>query len=233
MWYVIYAGGKNEQKTVCKGAWECKKGESSQKIYRNRHGFFRQKRNTASGNPVSGIWERNGMWYVLQVKTGQETDIVRQCRGRIIRENEDVFTMYGEKKCRFRGEWKLKRYLLFPGYVFIETIDIDDFRIRLHEIKAMTKVLKTGEDVVPVWPEEEEFLRQLGGENHIAGYSEGYLEGEHLVVIDGAMQGYEGKVKRLDRHHRLVTIEVPLLGHLVEVQLGLGVVKRVGNRELQ
>ena len=52
-------------------------------------------------------------------------------------------------------------------------------------------------------------------------------------VIDGAMQGYEGKVKRLDRHHRLVTIEVSLLGHLVEVQLGLGVVKRVENRALQ
>ena len=165
------------------------------------------------------------MWYVLQVKTGQETDIVRQCRGRIMQENEEVFTMYGEKKCRFRGEWKLKRYLLFPGYVFIDTKDIDDFRIRLHEIKAMTKVLKTGEDVVPVWPEEEEFLRQLGGENHIAGY----FEGERLIVIDGAMQGYEGKVKRLDRHHRLVTIEVPLLGHLVEVQLGLGVVKRIEN----
>ncbi len=163
----------------------------------------------------------------MQVKTGLETDIVRQCRGRIMQENEDVFTMYGEKKSRFHGKWDLKRYLLFPGYVFIDTADIDDFRIRLHEIKTMTKVLKTGESVVPVWPEEEEFLRQLGGENHIAGYSEGYLEGERLVVIDGAMQGYEGKVKRLDRHHRLVTIEVPLLGQLVEVKLGLGVVKRV------
>ena len=41
------------------------------------------------------------------------------------------------------------------------------------------------------------------------------------------MQGYEGKVKRLDRHRRLVTIEVPLLGRLVEIQLGLGVVRRV------
>lgn len=195
--------------------------------------FYGRKETLRLKNPVSGIWERNCMWYVLQVKTGQETDIVRQCRGRIIQEGEDVFTMYGEKKCRFRGEWKLKRYLLFPGYVFIETKDIDDFRIRLHEIRAMTKVLKTGEYVVPVWPEEEAFLRQLGGENHIAGYSEGYLEGERLVVIDGAMQGYEGKVKRLDRHHRLVTIEVSLLGHLVEVQLGLGVVKRVENRALQ
>ena len=79
----------------------------------------------------------------------------------------------------------------------------------------------------PIEPEEETFLRRLGGEEHVAEYSEGYLEGDRLIVTEGAMQGYEGKVKRLDRHRRLVTIEVPLLGRLVEIQLGLGVVRRV------
>lgn len=167
------------------------------------------------------------MWYVLQVRTGQETDIIAQCRSIVLQENEDVFIMLGEKKRRLRGKWETKRYLLFPGYIFIDTTDIDGFRIRLQEIKAMTKVLGIGEEVVPIWPEEEEFLRQLGGEDHIAGYSEGYLEGEHLVVMDGALKGYEGTVKRIDRHHRLVTIEVPLLGRIVEVQLGLGIVKRI------
>lgn len=167
------------------------------------------------------------MWYVLQVRTGQEADIIAQCRSIVLQENEDVFIMLGEKKRRLRGEWVTKRYLLFPGYIFIDTTDIDSFQIRLQEIKAMTKVLKIGEEVVPIWPEEEEFLRQLGGEDHVAGYSEGYLEGEHLVVMEGALKGYEGTVKRIDRHHRLVTIEVPLLGRIVEVQLGLGIVKKI------
>ena len=167
------------------------------------------------------------MWYVLQVRTGQEADIVGQCRGRILQENEDVFVIYGEKKRRFQGKWELKSYLLFPGYVFIETTDINDFRIRLREIKAMTKIVKTGEEVIPIWPEEEAFLMQLSGEDHIEEYSEGYLEGERLVATEGALKGYEGTVKRIDRHHRLVTIEVPLLGRIVEVQLGLGIVKRV------
>jgi len=168
------------------------------------------------------------MWYVLQVKTGQEADIVAQCRRTALLEGEDMFVMSGEKQCRFQGRWELRRYLLFPGYVFIETADIDGFCIRLHRIKAMAKILKTGEEAVPIWPEEEAFLRRLGGKDHVAGYSEGYLEGESLVATEGAMKGYEGKVKRIDRHHRLVTIEVPLLGHLVEVQLGFGVVKRIG-----
>lgn len=163
----------------------------------------------------------------MQVKTGQELEIVRQCRRRLMNGNEDVFTMLGERKYRIRGSWELKQYVLFNGYVFIETADIDNFRIRLHKIETMTKVLKTGEEVVPIAPEEEAFLKQLGGQEHIAEYSEGYLEGEQLIVTEGAMKGYEGRVKRLDRHRRLVTIEVPLLGRLVEIQLGLGVLRRV------
>ena len=167
------------------------------------------------------------MWYVLQVRTGQETDIVAQCRERLLCEGEDAFVMFGEKTRRLRGKWEMKRYPLFPGYVFFETPDIDGFRVRLQEIRAMTKVLKTGDEVVPVWPEEEAFLKRLGGKEHIAGYSQGYIEGERLVVTEGAMKGFEGSIKRIDRHHRLVTIEAPLLGRIVEVQLGLGIVKRV------
>lgn len=171
------------------------------------------------------------MWYVMQVRTGQELEIVGQCRRRLVKENEEIFTMLGERKYRIRGKWELKRYILFSGYVFIETADIEDFRLRLYEIETMTKVLKIGDDVVPIEPEEEEFLKLLGGKEHVAEYSEGYLEGEKLIVTEGAMQGFEGKVKRLDRHRRLVTIEVQLLGRLVEIQLGLGVVRRVAEEE--
>ncbi len=171
------------------------------------------------------------MWYVIQVKTGHESEIAEQCRARIMRPGEDVFVMLGERKYRLKGEWRLERYRIFKSYVFVETDHIDDFRIRLHEIRAMTKVLATGEDMTAIRPEEEAFLRKLGGEDHIARYSEGYLVGERLVVTEGAMKGYEGEVRRLDRHHRLVTIEVPLLGRMVEVELGLGVLKRVQEAE--
>ena len=58
----------------------------------------------------------------------------------------------------------------------------------------------------------------------MARYSEGYLEGEKLVVTSGALKDYEGRIKKILRHKRLVVLEVPLLGRSVEVTLGLGVV---------
>ncbi|MCI9143204.1 MAG: antiterminator LoaP [Lachnospiraceae bacterium] len=170
------------------------------------------------------------MWYVIQVYTGREMEIAQKCRDRIMKEDEDVFVPLAERQTKIRGEWQNIRTKLFPGYVFIETEQIEDFHMRLWQIKAMTKILKTGETMTPLQEEEEAHLRRLGlgGSGHVLEYSEGYLEGDKLVVTSGALEGYEGRIKKILRHKRLVVLEVPLLGRTVEVTLGLGVVEKRG-----
>lgn len=173
------------------------------------------------------------MWYVIQVYTGREMEIAQKCRDRIMKEDEDVFVPLAERQTKIRGEWQNIRTKLFPGYVFIETGQIEDFHMRLRQIKAMTKILKTGETMTPLQEEEEAHLRRLGlgGSGHVLEYSEGYLEGDKLVVTSGALEGYEGRIKKILRHKRLVVLEVPLLGRIVEVTLGLGVVEKRGNAD--
>ncbi len=82
--------------------------------------------------------------------------------------------------------------------------------------------------MTPLQEEEERYLRRLGldEDGHVVEYSEGYLEGEKLVVTSGALEGYEGRIKKILRHKRLVVLEVPLMGRTVEVTLGLGVVEK-------
>ena len=103
---------------------------------------------------------------------------------------------------------------------------IEDFYKRLNRIYAMTKVLRTGDEMTPIQKEEEEYLRKLGGDEHVVKYSEGYMEGDKLVVTSGPLKDFEGKVKKILRHKRLVVMEVSLLGQTLEVTLGLGVVER-------
>ena len=166
------------------------------------------------------------MWYVIQVYTGKELEIAQQCRDRVADEGEDVFVPLAERWTKIRGERTLITSRLFPGYVFIETDRIEDFHKRLNRIYAMTKVLRTGDEMTPIQKEEEEYLRKLGGEEHVVKYSEGYIEGDKLVVTSGALKDFEGRIKKILRHKRLVVIEVSLLGQTVEVTLGLGVVER-------
>lgn len=166
------------------------------------------------------------MWYVIQVYTGKELEIAKQCRERVADEGEDVFVPLAERWTKIRGERTLITSRLFPGYVFIETEKIEDFYKRLNRIYAMTKVLRTGDEMTPIQKEEEEYLRRLGGDEHVVKYSEGYIEGDKLVVTSGPLKDFEGKVKKILRHKRLVVMEVSLLGHTVEVTLGLGVVEK-------
>lgn len=166
------------------------------------------------------------MWYVMQVHTGQEQKVCEQCRSRIMEEDEDVFVFLAERMTKTEGVWTLITSRLFPGYVFVETRKIEDFFMRLKNMGVMTKVLCTGGEMTPIYPEEEERLRLLGGESHIVKYSEGYEEGEKLTVTSGALKGYQGAVKKILRHQRLVVLEMPLMGQSVEVTLGLGVVRR-------
>ena len=166
------------------------------------------------------------MWYVIQVYTGRELEIAQQCRDRVMSDGEDVFVPLAERWTKIRGERTLITSRLFPGYVFIETDQIEDFYQRLNRIYAMTKVLRTGEEMTPIQKEEEAYLRRLGGDEHVVKYSEGYMEGDRLVVTSGPLKDFEGNVKKILRHKRLVVMEGPLLGQAVEVTLGLGVVER-------
>lgn len=166
------------------------------------------------------------MWYVIQVYTGRETEIARQCRERVMEKGEDIFIPLAERMTKVGGEMTMVETRLFPGYVFIETDDAESMYLRLKRIKAMTKLLKTGEEITPLYPEEEAYLKELGDEEHVVRYSEGYLEGDKLFVTSGALRGREGRIKKVLRHKRLVVLEVPLLGRKVEVTLGLGVVEK-------
>ena len=140
-----------------------------------------------------------------------------------------MFVPLAERWTKIRGERTLITSRLFPGHVFIETERIEDFYKRLNRIYGMTKVLRTGDEMTPIQKEEEEYLRRLGGEEHVAKYSEGYIEGDKLVVTSGPLKDFEGNVKKILRHKRLVVMEVSLLGQTVEVTLGLGIVERRWN----
>ena len=164
---------------------------------------------------------------MVQVQTGRELETAEKCRNQIIKPGEDVFVVLAERMRQIGREWELRQSVIFKSYIFVETADIDSFRLRLSKIEAMTKVLSTGEEVTPIRPEEEEFLKRLGGKEHIARYSQGYMVGDKLVVTEGALQGCGGRCKWIDRHRRIAVIEIELMGRVVDVKLGLGVVKKI------
>lgn len=167
------------------------------------------------------------MWYVLQVRAGTEENIRVQCRKNI---SEAVlkrcFIPYYEEKKRIRGLWTVQRRILFPGYVFVITDDPELLYQSLKRVVGLTKLIGTGDEIVPLEEEEQEFLLRMGGDDQIVRMSEGIIEQSRIIVTDGPLKGREGYIKKIDRHKRKAWLDVKLLGRVVTVQVGLEIVEK-------
>lgn len=168
------------------------------------------------------------LWYVVQVQARHELEVAKLCQERISRPGEEIFTMMAERKLRRKnGEWELVQEPAFQKYMFAETEDVQGLRIRLRQIVQMTKAIGVGDEIVPIYPEEENVLRMLGGSEHVIRLSHGFVEGERIVVMDGPLQGLEGLVKWSNFRQKMVGIGVSLFGRETVVRLGVELVRRV------
>ena len=96
----------------------------------------------------------------------------------------------------------------------------------LRQVTGLTKLLKTGDQVVPLTKEEVHFLKSFGGEEQVVAVSEGIIENSRVVVMSGPLLGKEGYIKKIDRHKRRAFLEMPMFGERQKVRVGLEIVSK-------
>lgn len=171
--------------------------------------------------------ENSRNWYVMQVRTGTEENICIQCKKDIEEAVlEKCFLPYYEEKRRVQGEWRILKKLLFPGYVFVITEDMETLYQQLKRVIGLTKLLGTGREITPLTEDETAFLKRFGGEEQIVAMSEGIIEGSKVIVNSGPLQGMEGYIRKIDRHKRRAYLEIPFFGRVQNVQVGLEIVEK-------
>ena len=168
------------------------------------------------------------MWYVVQVRTGTEENIRQQCEKNINKEvMESCFLPYYEERRHIRGEWITLKKILFPGYVFVVTEKIEELYKCLKVVIGLTKLLGTGEEIVPLTEQEQRFLQKIGGDEHVVSMSEGIIEQSQVKVVSGPLAGMEGQIKKIDRHRRKAWLEMEMFGRMQRIQIGLEIVAKV------
>lgn len=175
---------------------------------------------------IAGV--KGSQWYVVQVRTGTEENIKMQCQKNLPRAVlEQCFIPYYEEKRKVQGQWHMRQKILFPGYVFIITSRLDDLYRELKGISGLTKLLGTGQEIVPLWEKEVTFLKAFGGPAQVVGMSEGIIEGAKVIIRSGPLKGFEGLIKKIDRHKRRAWLELPMFGGVQRVQVGVEIVEKV------
>ncbi len=172
------------------------------------------------------------MWYVIQVPTGKEELTKDLCIDRIdsVHYNE-IFILKYAKKIKRNGRWKEVMKTLFPGYIFVDTDDILSVKQNLIGVKAMTIVLGSDGEPVPVSGEERSFLQSLIDGDYVVRMSTGFIIGDEIALISGPLRNTKGVIKRVDRHKRQAVIDVELFGGATRATVGLEVIKKITGEE--
>ena len=168
------------------------------------------------------------MWYVVQVRTGTEHNIRIQCNRKIPDTvMQKCFIPYYEEKKKQNGTWNTLQKVLFPGYIFMITEDVEKLFFHLKTIEGMTKLIGTGQDIIPLKEEEITFLQRFGGEEQIVSMSEGIIEGTQVIITSGPLMGMEGLIKKIDRHKRKAWLDLEMFGRMQQVEVGLEITRKV------
>ena len=166
------------------------------------------------------------MWYAVWIRTGQEEKLLKLCREKITDRQvmEDCFLPKYERAWREKGQWGKKEEILFPGYLFFVTDHPLLLGQELKKIPEFTKILGDEDGAIPLYEHEVDFLKKYTNDEHVMEMSMGFLEGDKLVITEGALKDYEGKVVHIDRHKRLATLEMEFFGRVVNMTVGVEIV---------
>ncbi len=167
------------------------------------------------------------MWYVIQVRSGSEREIVKQCQTVISQDilEKSFLPCYEEMK-RYEGAWHKEKKLLFPGYVFLISRDAEELYQDLKRVIGLTKLLKTGEEIISLTESEIGFLLKFGGEEQLVKMSTGFVEKDKVVILEGPLKGLEGCIKRIDRHKREACLKLPMFGRVLDTRVGLEIIEK-------
>lgn len=166
------------------------------------------------------------MWYVIQVMTGKEEEMQRVLEEKLPKESyEDCFYIRRERIWCLEGEKICHVETMFPGYLFVTTREPEALYWELKHIPALTKLLRTEEDVfLAVSAEEQEFLEHLidGDREKIVRLSEVELDKEKKILsAKGPLKYYIGNIVKKKIRLCYVMIEKELFGQKRKIMIGI------------
>ena len=89
------------------------------------------------------------------------------------------------------------------------------------------RVLGSDKGFTPLDDRDELFITRVAGpDTRMVKMSTGVIEGDTVTVLQGPLRGYEGFITKIDRHKRLASLKMKMLGRLVTIKLGLEIIRK-------
>ena len=155
-------------------------------------------------------------WYVLQVRTGGEHDVILS----LGRHGLQAFSPVESRMIRSGGAWREEQYRLMPGYVFVRV----DYTDRLYYILVSTpgviRILTAGGAPSPLPDNEAAYILYLGQNVLHPTYVRRRPDGR-AEVVSGILADLDPESYHINWHRRRAIVTLTILGRLRTVELSI------------
>ncbi|MDR1786693.1 MAG: antiterminator LoaP [Spirochaetaceae bacterium] len=173
-------------------------------------------------------------YYALQVKTnGEEAFISEATRALSFRQREQRF-FAPRRRLVIRRQGKKTEELkaVFPGYVFLETPQVDHTLYRLvRGVKGFFRFLKNNHDITPLSGPDLAIISHFQSFGGIAESSKAYFdENDRIVITEGPLQGFEGAIVKVDKRKQRVKLRLDFSQQKFTIDLAFEMIEKAEQR---
>ncbi|WP_296028683.1 transcription termination/antitermination NusG family protein [uncultured Treponema sp.] len=168
--------------------------------------------------------------YCIMVQTGSEEKFKEEATSRLSEiEKSSKVQFYFFKKMMRTNKGKTFEEPLFPGYIFLEADSLDTECVStLKTVKNFYHFLKSNSDITELKGADLAVVEQFKRCGERLGFSKLYFEpGRKIVVVEGPLQGLEGKIIAVNKKRCRVTIQLDMMPNVKKIDLMYDLVQPV------
>lgn len=184
---------------------------------------------------LAHLWENVSQgvsmgWYVMFVETGSEDEICRFVNKRAdqMMENLSFRLLVPKRKIyeRKMGVRKEVTKFLFPGYILIETDNIEEFFFLTKEVPHIIRFLRNKNVFLQVQEYEMNLILGMVDKSGLISISKAFEYAKRVHIMEGPLYGKEGIIRTVDKRKGRAKVEFELDGGPKLIDLGIDIIKQ-------
>lgn len=163
-------------------------------------------------------------WYTIKVQNNREKSVSERLKSEMMREfNQEIsFLIPTQGIISVKDGKKVqKEQILYPGYIFVETNNIDKIAHLVKTTNGATNVLRDNKGT-PIILKQSEVNRMIGEkEANKVSLETSFVLGEKVEIVSGPFAKFKGNIESMDIDKNKVKVEVLIFGRATFVDLTL------------
>ena len=124
-----------------------------------------------------------------------------------------------------QGKKYTEESILFPGYIFFETLKSKDPLQRIPKENILSILTTDGSDW-RLYGKDESLVKWLFSYNGVVPFSKAYQEGDRIKIICGPLKDLQADVQKVDKRNRSALVSLTFCNRTVKVWLSYEIVEK-------